>query len=322
MEQTDNVQGLQPVSPIKGAIFKEPLETMLASFKIACEWLTEIGIPTSATRYGKYQRIFDKCFSSPPGMADLDFTEESKVAFENAYEEANELVRLHADLTRIASQEFLNQIKVVGSGQEFRANVDNDQARDFLFELSTAARFIRAGYHVALNTISDIVVTLDDKAELHVECKRLKSANRIEKNLKKAHSQLNERMVRAPKGSFGMAALDFTDLLPPRPNLVLPSFELASRQLAARLAVVLQANQDALMRVRPTPWNIGVLCSAIGMYYFTDRGTGLDGLSYARHTSYIQYLPAGTMGAAFLRSVAETLKGQDIYRDSLPLQSL
>lgn len=230
----------QSINPIHGTIYKGELEALLIAFKAACDWLTNVvGIPSKVTRYGKYEKVFTDLLGSESRRINNTTLVQLKAAFENAYLEANELVRLHSDLSNSNSDEFIQQIGFVASGQEFRATAENDKARDFLFELSMAARFLRVGFPVSLSSISDIVVKLENGAELHVECKRLKSSKRVDKNLRKATSQLEERIQRAPSGSFAMSALDFTDLIPPRPDYILSSFDEGVPRLTTRLKTTL-----------------------------------------------------------------------------------
>jgi hypothetical protein len=306
----------QSINQIHGNLHKADLESMFIAFKAACEWLTLTGVPSKVTRYGKYEKVFSVFFDSMNRRVSNANLIQYKAAFENAYLEANELVRLHSDLCNLNSQEFIQQIEFVASGQEFRATIDNDQARDFLFELSTAARFIRAGFSVSLSSISDIVVNLISGAELHVECKRLKSPKRVEKNLQKSISQLAERMQRAPSGSFAMSALDFTDLIPPRPDYVLSNFGEIAPYHAERLKKTLEKYRRAFGQVKSEIWNIGTLCQSSGMYYVNDVSSKYSNLAYARHTTYANYHDEGSIPSKFLRELAERTSGQDIYRNT------
>lgn len=312
----------QPISPIHGALYKGDLEALLVAFKAACDWLTDVGVPSKVTRYGKYEKVFAEFFSSVGRHVSHANMVQRKAAFENAYLEANELVRLHSDLASLNSEEFIQQIGFVASGQEFRATAENDQARDFLFELSTAARFLRVGFPVSLSSISDIVVKLENGAELHVECKRLKSQKRVDKNLRKAISQLQERIQRAPSGSFAMSALDFTDLIPPRPDYVLSSVDEGVPRHAARLKTTLKNHRKAFAQVRAEMWNTGTLCQASGVYYAIDKSLGGDGMVYARHTTYAEYHDEGSIPSNFIRELARRIGSQDIYRNTSSYQNI
>lgn len=312
----------QSFSPIRGALYKGELETLVVAFKTACDWLTDVGVPSKVTRYGKYEKVFTDFFGSVSRHVSNANMVQRMATFENAYLEANELVRLHSDLSSLNSEEFIQQIGFVASGQEFRATTENDQARDFLFELSMAARFRRVGFPVSLSSISDIVVKLEDGAELHVECKRLKSQKRVDKNLQKAISQLQERIQRAPSGSFAMSALDFTDLIPPRPNYVLSSFDESVPRHAARLKTTLESHRKAFAKVKAEMWNTGTLCQASGVYYATDKSSGGEGMVYARHTTYAEYHNAGSIPSNFIREMARRIGSQDIYRNTSSYQNI
>lgn len=312
----------QPFSPIRGALYKGEFEALVVAFKAACDWLTDVGVPSRVTRYGKYEKVFTDLFDSVSRRVSNATMVQRKAAFENAYLEANELVRLHSDLSSLDSEDFIQQIGFVASGQEFRGTTENDQARDFLFELSMAARFLRVGFPVSLSSISDIVVKLKNGAELHVECKRLKSPKRVDKNLRKAITQLQERIRRAPSGSFAMSALDFTDLIPPRPNYVLSSFDESVPCHAARLKTTLESHRKAFSQVRAEMWNTGTLCQASGVYYATDKSSGGECMVYARHTTYAEYHDEGSIPSDFIRDLARRIGSQDIYRNTSSYQNI
>jgi hypothetical protein len=313
----------QAFSSIRGNIYTGDLEALFIAFKAACSWLNDVGVPSKVTRYGKYEKVFTDLFGGENRRVNRANLVQSKAAFENAYLEANELVRLHSDLSNLNSAEFIRQIEFVVSGQEFRATTETDKARDFLFELSVAARFLRVGFVVSLSSISDIVVKLENGAELHVECKRLKSEKRVEKNLRKAISQLEDRIQHAPSGSLAMSALDFTDLIPPRPDYTLSSFDESKPRLAKRLRTTLERHRTAFAKqIKAATWNTGTLCQASGVYYVTDKSTGSSGMVYARHTTYAEYHEEGSASSNFIRELATRIGGQDIYRNTASYQTV
>ena len=95
---------------------------------------------------------------------------------------------------------------------------------------------------------------------MHLECKRLKSAKRVGRNLQKALSQLASRMSVAPTGSVGIAALDFTDLLPPGQPYVETSFKGCALRHMRTLREVLDNHRNDIALENAPPWSLASMC--------------------------------------------------------------
>lgn len=175
---------------MKAADFNHQLEDLISMYARACHWLQEIGFDYSINRYGIYEKVFARFISMNNGEGVEDDLHNFKKQFDNAYLEVNEIVRVHNNLKRIEKKQFYEQIKTVCSGQEFRGVSSNDQARDFLFELSIASRFIKAGFDVSLIGVCDVVVQVNDDVTLFVECKRIKSEKKSTETYLKLLSNL------------------------------------------------------------------------------------------------------------------------------------
>lgn len=114
-----------------------------------------------------------------------------------------------------SSSSLNEKIKKTISGKEFRcesALVDNDPSRDFLHELSIAARFKNSGYIVDIDSECDVVMHFDDKT-IFIECKRVKSERKLFLRLKSASKQINRRIGFNQKNKYGYIFLDITDLV-------------------------------------------------------------------------------------------------------------
>jgi len=190
------------------------LRDFLCLYRETCEWFSSIGFEWADTRYGIYENHFAKFeeLAELKGASSVDI--EIKHAFDNAYLEANEIVRVYSDLRQFEHTQFYEQLRKALSGQEYRGRVDNDQARDFLFELSTATRFLRAGCEVELSEVCDIVAEIPE-GTIFIECKRMKSVNKIAKNIKKASEQIKKRIGKKPSTKLmGMVQADTTCFYP------------------------------------------------------------------------------------------------------------
>ncbi len=208
--------------------FEHNFDNLMIMYDEVCDWFSGLGFEYSKNRYGIYKKCFKRFTELAEGKKKEEDLLRFKRSFDNAYIEVNEIIRIHNCLKNVDSSEFLSQVKKISSGQEFRGNTDNDQARDFLFELSVASRFIQADYSVSLKGICDVVVDLVDDGILFVECKRVKSEAQIKKNLKKANKQILKRMSSEPSSKVnGLVAVNITDLLP-KTNMLYPDSQAAA----------------------------------------------------------------------------------------------
>jgi hypothetical protein len=284
-------------------------ESLLDKYKDVCAWFTDLGFNYAATRYGAYLKNIQKLNEWSKGNDIFCNVKNEELAnfigtLLNSHIEANEIIRVYSDIHALNSQEYIEQVKKVISGQELRANVEKDQARDFLFELSTAARFLRAGYSVSLSGVCDIVVDLPDGTLLFVECKRVKSIKKLSKNMKTAAQQLDKRIKNS--GSYkniGIIAVNITDLLPK--TSIHPSDDMQMaisyhRGMAGRFAL---ENVESFASGHKKKI-IGVLCeSSISKLIIS------GGVAYSRHTGNIPYEKS-----IFFEKLAPKLSSQDLIR--------
>jgi hypothetical protein len=289
--------------------FVHQFEDVIDMYGEVCDWFNELGFSYSKHRYGLYKRHFDKFIDMAKKSSTLDDKDELikfKRQFDNAYIEVNEIIRIYNNLKSINSSEFIEQIKIIVSGQEFRANSDNDQARDFLFELSVACRFIKAGFPVSLTGICDVVVDLGIDGTLFVECKRIKSENKIDKNVKKANKQIIER-VQLHKSSKvkGLVAINVTDLLP-KTNMLFPDSMPATTAIHRGVSNNFVRQKLEKLKAGMSNKCLGVLCESAMMHYFS-KESNIPGFSYSRHTEYIAY-----SDSVMFESLVPKISRQDI----------
>ncbi|WP_281184444.1 hypothetical protein [Trichlorobacter lovleyi] len=289
------------------------LKGVFDKFGEVCTWFEELGFSYARTRYGLYEKTFLAFEDSARGDSKKTVTLDQKRKFDNAYLEANEIIRVQADLSTINSDQFIEQLKFVLSGQEFRNQTSNDAARDFLFEISIASRFIRAGYSVSLNGICDVVVTMGDGYVLFIECKRIKSEKRIRDNVKKANKQIVSRIQNyaLPKAK-GLVAINITDLIPETNNL-LPDSPVAGTIIHKLLMnKFLDAHTSSIFDGK-SKHCVGVLCESSRVHYFS-KNSPQQGLQYSRHTSFAPYDAPGSLSYNMIESIAPKICNQNINR--------
>ncbi|HEH9408843.1 hypothetical protein [Aeromonas salmonicida] len=268
--------------------YSHQMENIQSMYSDACIWFDSLGFSYAKTRYGIYKKIFSEFLRR---CDERDFSgdiEEFKKKFDNAYLEVHEAIRIYHGLKSHETTEFLAQLKKVLSGQEFRAQSEDDKARDFLFELSVATRFINAGYKVDLKGDCDVVVELDDQQTLFVECKRVTSQKKLEKNIKKANTQLKNRLRKTGKpNAIGLVAIDITDLLPKIEKLPVNSNSEATNIHRAVSHNYLMKNIHSIISSKIDSC-LGVMCTSSMMNYFSIESQ-LHGFQYSRHTDHIPY---------------------------------
>ena len=288
--------------------YEHDFDNLILMYDEVCNLFSELGFEYSKNRYG----IYKKCFQKFSDLADGKKTEANligfKRSFDNAYIEVNEIIRIKNCLSSIDASEFLEQVKKVTSGQEFRGNTDNDQARDFLFELSIASRFIQAGYSVTLNGICDVVVDLIDDGMLFVECKRVKSEAQIEKNIKKANKQVLKRIGSESSSKVhGLVAVNITDLLP-KMNMFFPDSQSAATAIHRGISNNYVKTKLRKFSAGSKKKCFGVMVESAIMNYLSDKSLK-QGFVYSRHTEYLPYSESSVF-----KRLAPKLSNQNIVR--------
>jgi len=288
--------------------YSHQLDNLISLYAEACEWLGDLGVVYSKNRYGIYKQHFEKFTEIANSNVELKDEDQLslKKKFDNAYLEVNQLIRIYERLKEINSEEFLGQIRKVASGQEFRANSENDQARDFLFELSIASRFMKAGFSTSLSGICDVVVELVGDGKLFVECKRIKSQAKIGANIKKASKQISNRLKADVSSKvYGLIAIDVSDLLPSlsafRPNS--REAGTAMHRLASNNFIRKNIEQIAS---ESRGKSLGVMCvSEVMSHLLMEENT--PALFYSRHTEFVPYCDS-----RILKELAPKISNQDI----------
>ena len=288
--------------------YKHQLSDVFSRYEAACDWYNALGFTYAKTRYGLYKRHFETFASSAVSGKEIPELLEFKKSFDNAYLEANEIIRIHQNLATLNADDFISQIEKVLSGQEFRAHTNNDQARDFLFELSVASRFLHAGHNVSLTGICDVVVDPGSESPLFVECKRAKSIKSLEANVKKANKQIVKRLrTHISNRAKGLIAVNITDLLP-KPLRMYPDKLAGSTIIHRGISINFVKNQAEQFYSGQSKKCLGVMCESSMMFYLSENSPQA-GLIYSRHTDFLSYTNCND-----LELIGAKISSQDIVR--------
>jgi hypothetical protein len=273
-------------------------------YKEACRWISDLGIEYKRTRFGDYERDLEEFVKS----GNSDNKEERLKVFFNAQLEAIELIRVKNTLDSFNSAYAIETIKKSVAGQKFRNGSNADQSRDFAFELSMAGRFIKAGYHVDLRTITDIVVEIDGR-RLYVECKRIKSVKQLQKRVKEAYKQTKVRLENDMSSrSRSLVALNLTDIINPRAMPVITTtFDRYKSMSARTLGDFVKSKERILLKNQHTK-SLGTFAEFTTQGLVT--GPGEFALLNSREAQFIN-LRLKAADLEFLCSFAEKLGNQN-----------
>jgi hypothetical protein len=284
-------------------------EYLFSSYLEACEWLDEFGFEFKKTRFGQYKKEME-LFSRK--LDENKSSEELESAFHahlNAYAEATEIVRIRSALEGNEFDHYRERLKKVVSGSAFRNTSLKDQSRNFSFELTMAARFIKGGFDVELNNIADIVVFVDG-VKIYVECKRIRSGKSIESNIKKANEQIKRRLDKdSSKKPRGLIAININDILNPSNDmLVVETIEELQRFNSEQLNEFISHFEDQL-RKREQKKTLGVFCEYISQSLVTKREP--MAICNCRGAKLYQY-QTGTSDQSLIRKIAEKSANQSV----------
>lgn len=168
----------------------------------AIEWLSNKGFRAQCSRYSRYRNYIDD-FYKP--YSSIDELELKFARLNSAAQECIELVLIYEKFKSERSIGFNDRLKQIVNGQDFYYNtMKSDQARDFLYELTVAAKFKSLGYTIDFDQTIDVIAKRKDDV-IFIECKRIKSTKALEENFGKAGKQL---MKSVSSGSYGLIFID------------------------------------------------------------------------------------------------------------------
>lgn len=184
----------------------------------ACAWLENLGINYSPTRIGSYKKIFSALARHQlAGTLSSFYDEFTFEAWVNAVHEVAEVVRMFEGLTGNSDPYLTNRLReALKSHELYVLDTQDRSGRDFSFELSTAAKFARCGYTIDFGHEADLKVAIGSYT-FFVECKRLKSAQKVQHRIKYGLEQLHKRYVKSgdPPNSRGLLALSIGRMVNP-----------------------------------------------------------------------------------------------------------
>lgn len=205
-------------------------ETFYAELDEAIIWLESIGLKCNGTRISQYKDAI-RLLVDLHKEDDISEIRKKFRPISNALYEANETIIIYKAL----SLEYTNEIKkhlqkILKGPIEYtheNPSSSSNEARNIAFELATMALLVLHNFKLDFTVGSDVAITFNDGENKFIfECKRPQAENKVEKNVRKARSQLRERYKQYSKGEMqGLISLDISKLINEEFNLFVGSNE-------------------------------------------------------------------------------------------------
>ncbi|MCH8497639.1 MAG: hypothetical protein LAT63_04140 [Marinobacter sp.] len=202
-------------------IDSESYEGILESYTSALDWMRNIGVNLGAGRTSNYQSIVSY-WTGSYRTASLEEGQRIFPSFVSSMLEIHDFVSVYKAFKDVPVAKLGNIVAKLNKAVNGPINLEEETpvsatARNFLFEALVAARIHSPaqGASAILDAPSDTGV-LFEGSKIWVECKRVTSEGKIEKNVRKASSQLEEIFKKKTgSGHRGMVALDVSKILNP-----------------------------------------------------------------------------------------------------------
>ncbi len=208
---------------LKTLFIRERHTDIARQYQDAYDWFGSFGFSLAATRLHSYKHCIDELASHMESgtLASAQFRKSFPKQV-TALFEASEILRIYHGLADLYSAGLREKIRWILSGKDGRPSPDEfDPSRDVGFELLIAARCRRAGFTVDITSRADIVLSAFGR-NIYLECKRLKSSQKVRKRIKEALKQLHARYKSdsSTTDCRRLLALSITDLVNPRHGLL------------------------------------------------------------------------------------------------------
>lgn len=173
------------------------------------ERLRTLGIKERGSRFSKHLKLIKELNE---GANTEDSVNHEKVS--TAVTEATELNLICERLPIETDSNIVKKLRIIlrgcRLGSEENPKISKTEARDVIFELALASQLSNSFKSIDFST-EDFLIKYDND-EYIFECKRPSSSKGIERNIKKAISQLNEKIISYPS-RYGFIAISINQII-------------------------------------------------------------------------------------------------------------
>lgn len=196
----------------------QSFEAIYEQYSATIQWMSGLGINLAQGRTSHYERLLRK-WKDDYKNASKEELDEVFPDFVSSMLEISEFVRIYNAFHGVSPDKLASIIEKLRKGvngpiHSADETSESTAARNFLFEAIVAAKANRPdrGVEAILDARSDTGIRFNGK-KIWVECKRVTTTDKIEKNVRKASSQLEIRLGReVGSGHRGIVALDITKI--------------------------------------------------------------------------------------------------------------
>lgn len=163
-------------------------------FYEALEWLKSLNVLSPESRFDAYGKLLDEYLTRDPRQP-IHGTEVSTIA--NAAQEATYLVEINQGLEELdSSLQVMRKLARFTKGQpHWYEDEENENARDFGYELLVASSFARRGIQISVPNDADVLVHHQGHTYI-LECKNPRSRKGMRNKMPKILNQLEARYKR------------------------------------------------------------------------------------------------------------------------------
>lgn len=185
----------------------------------AIVWMESLGIQADKNRITHYKNTIEYCASSYKTATSEDM-DKILPDFISSVIEINNFIEIFSAFKDTPSDQLKKIIEklqksVNGPLTSISEKAKTSTARNYLFEAFVAARCHRPsrGVSCILDASSDTGIKIEDK-KIWIECKRITSQKKLEKNIRVATKQLENVIAKQTgSGHRGVVALDISKIL-------------------------------------------------------------------------------------------------------------
>ena len=193
-------------------------ENIANKYSDAVTWMKSLDIQINKNRVVHYQKIIE-CWASSYKNASLEDGRRIYPDFLSSIFEVHDFIDIYYAFKDVPNNQLIKIIEklqksVNGPLNAVEEKPETTAARNFLFEALVAARSHRPerGISSILDAASDTGIKLENK-KIWIECKRITSQNKLEKNICDATKQLEHILNKqVGSGHRGVVAIDISKI--------------------------------------------------------------------------------------------------------------
>lgn len=194
-------------------------ETVSVEYNNAISWMIKLGVKISVGRTQHYQKVMNYWKENYKTVSN-EKKEDIFPDFVSSVSEIHDFIDIYnafkeEPIEKLVSIKAKLQKGVNGPLKSSDETKNSSEARNYIFEALVAAKFHHPNKNITtiLSASSDTGIKVNNH-KIWIECKRVASENKLEKNIRKASNQLDKQIKnKITANSKGVVAIDFSKIL-------------------------------------------------------------------------------------------------------------